>query len=411
MLSYIRLIYMGYKYYKNNDIIKDKNFQDSLKTTINNCGLYAIKATQLIIPYIDLLEYVDKDTLNYIRNEFNIYFDMCNVHDLEYTKSLYINDFKEDIYDKYSINEIVGSGSVAQVYKITCKKTNKIYAMKVVHPRNKYYKYIIYLIYKICHALKFNKLNIDIYKFVKSIDSQYNLINEVNNLLEFKSIYESDIIKAPNIIKFSNNIIIMEYIERTEVSDILKETMATIIHNIQYYYDWFHGDLHFGNMIYNNDILYIIDFSSSYNTNFSLSVLRSIHYNVSYEFYLYSLNICDPNLDKKIIDEFKTIFIGVDGLQKNECFKHKVMCRKFVDFCINKNIIIDERVINVIFNVLHYEYIVKSTFNDLIIMAYEICDKHNIYREYFEHIKRDIKNNIIDRQEKYKNLENLIKFD
>lgn len=410
MLSYIKLIYSGYKYYKNTDIIKDKNYRDRLKCIINDCGLYVIKAFQLAIPYIDIFKYIDEDTLNDIKSEFNMYYDMCNIHDLEYTKQLYKRDFDEDIYDKYSIHEIIGSGSVAQVYKIKCKKTNNYYAMKVVHPINKYHEYIIYLIYNILNYFNLSIINIDIYKLIKDIYSQFDLVNEVNNILMFKSLYETDIIKAPNIIKFSKNIIIMDYIEKKEISLELKNTLITIIHNIQYYYDWFHGDLHKGNMIFNDDKLYVVDFSSSFNTYADPKILRSIHYNVNHDFYVYALKVCDPDIDKKMIDKFIKIYDENKKLSKKKCFEHRDICSQFVLFCKNNNIILDGQIVNIIFNVIYYDNLVEESFNDVILRSYDLCNKYKIYCEYFKHIEKDIKENIKYRCEKYKDLEYLIQF-
>lgn len=410
MLSYIKLLYKGYKFYKNNDIIKDKNYRDELKCIINDCGLYIIKAFQLAIPYIEIFEHIDKHTLNNIKNEFDMYYDMCNTHDLEHTKNLYKKDFKEDIYDKYSINEIIGSGSVAQVYKIKCKKTNKTYAMKVVHPIKYYHKYIIYFLYNLFSYFDLSVININIYKLIENIYTQFNLINEVNNTLMFKNLYETELIKAPNIIKFSKNIIIMDYIESNDISDDLKNTLITTIHNIQYFYDWFHGDLHKGNMIFSDNKLYVVDFSSSYNSNCSIDILRTIHYNVEPEFYLYALKTCDPNISKELLDEFTDIFNDTK-IADNKCFEHHVICKKFVQFSKDKNITMDIRFVNIIFGVIHYDNIVYEPFDETIIKCYNLCKKYDSYSDYFAHVENDIKLNLNKKYEKYNNLKHLIKLD
>ena len=70
MLSYIKLIYNGYKYYRNNDIIDDKKYRDHIKNIINDCGIYTIKLMQTLIPYIKVLGIMKTDIITKLEKEY-----------------------------------------------------------------------------------------------------------------------------------------------------------------------------------------------------------------------------------------------------------------------------------------------------------------------------------------------------
>ena len=111
------------------NIYNEKILNIFLKT-INKCGSIPIKMVQWIIPYMQLIN-VDKEILDILKNTY----ENCDIHSLEYTKELYKKDFYEDFDDNYEIIEIIGSGSIAQVYKIK-DKNNNLYALKVKHPNS-----------------------------------------------------------------------------------------------------------------------------------------------------------------------------------------------------------------------------------------------------------------------------------
>ena len=70
-------------------------------------------------------------------------YEDCNYHDISHTKRLYLKYFNSNLEDDYEIQELLASGSIGQVYKIRNLMTDKICAMKVVHPNMKFQLYFL----------------------------------------------------------------------------------------------------------------------------------------------------------------------------------------------------------------------------------------------------------------------------
>ena len=89
--------------------------------------------------------------------ELNKLYDNCGVHNIEHTEYIYKTLFNKDFKDKYKILEILGSGSIGQVYKIEDIHTKHIYALKVNHPNldNEYKLFSLFIksIYKTLQLL------------------------------------------------------------------------------------------------------------------------------------------------------------------------------------------------------------------------------------------------------------------
>ena len=115
-------LFIKYNFY-NDKIVK------ILLKNVHSCGVIPIKIIQWGLPILKLIN-IDKKILDIFENTY----ENCPIHELDYTKILYKSDFYNDIDDDYKIIELVGSGSIAQVYKIQDIKTNEFYAMKVIHP-------------------------------------------------------------------------------------------------------------------------------------------------------------------------------------------------------------------------------------------------------------------------------------
>ena len=84
----------------------------------------------------------------FINQVFSKYYENCYVHSLNYTKSLFYEEFgiKFDDFFELDTNYTIKSGSIAQVYKGIMKNSsfnssfnpNLYVAIKVVHPEIKY---------------------------------------------------------------------------------------------------------------------------------------------------------------------------------------------------------------------------------------------------------------------------------
>ena len=99
-----------------------------LKILIKNiykCGVIPIKMIQWSLPYMKLIN-IDDKIINILENSY----EKCPIHDIKFTNKIYKNDFYLDLDNDYKIINVIGSGSIAQVYKIKDIKTDKLYAIK-----------------------------------------------------------------------------------------------------------------------------------------------------------------------------------------------------------------------------------------------------------------------------------------
>ena len=194
--------------------------------------------------------------------------------------------------DDYKIIELVGSGSIAQVYKIQDIKTNEFYAMKVIHPdaiknfnKIKFYLKIIFTIFKFS-----NIVPTDLNNFLKQFRQQLDLVNESNNILKFSELYKNDnLFIIPELYKFSENIIIMDYIEGKSIETIninIQHYRYNMIISIFMYNNLFinkfnHGDLHNYNWKIADEKVVIYDFGLCWEFNDRVlyeTTLKSLDY-------------------------------------------------------------------------------------------------------------------------------------
>ena len=113
LILYSIYIKKKYDYYKD---ITDKDL-NIIHKYINNCGCITIKCIQWLVPLLE------KENINnkILKTLSNVY-EHNDIHNIRYTECVYLKHFKENIYNKYEIIEVIGSGSIGQVYKIRCKK-------------------------------------------------------------------------------------------------------------------------------------------------------------------------------------------------------------------------------------------------------------------------------------------------
>jgi len=208
-----------YYYYRN-----DKIYQLILKN-IKDSGCIAIKFTQWALPKIEMIYKIDSSKDTWFQ-ELEKFYEYCNIHDFKHTEDIYYQDFSEKLVDHYSIEGIIGSGSIGQVYKITDKNTKKDYALKVIHPNLSYqihfFKIIIMIInYSPLRYILNKILPIDLYQFIIDFEEQTNMIHETNNCLKFQENYQNNPkIIIPEIYKCSKNILLMSYEEGTKFDDL-----------------------------------------------------------------------------------------------------------------------------------------------------------------------------------------------
>ena len=152
MFSYFKSLYWSYEYFcKNNKT--EENLQNIIYN-VKNGGCVLIKLVQWLLPIIEVHYDIDikKDENKWFRDLESIY-DNCFIHSLSYTKKKYKKLFNKNIEDDYEIIDIIGSGSIGQVYKIKNIKTGEFYALKCVHPSLSCELHIVNFILKCVYKL------------------------------------------------------------------------------------------------------------------------------------------------------------------------------------------------------------------------------------------------------------------
>ena len=269
-------------------------FVDDLIPLIKGCGCVCIKFCQWITPILDTL-YNERDKHPPWLTTLETFYENCPDHSIEHTLNQYKQDFGSSFSDTYELLNIIGSGSIGQVYKIKHKFTNDIFAMKVLHPNVRYdmrvFKYICQILLKIpyTHNIIYNVLPYDIPAFIDLFEEQLDMINEANNLSLMSYHYkDNQLIQIPSLIKCSTNILLMSYeegetIDDIDISEYEQMKLVNILslfakHNFEII-NFNHGDVHKGNWkVTHENKLIIYDFGfcfSLHNLNIAKLVSES----------------------------------------------------------------------------------------------------------------------------------------
>tara|TARA_Y100000590_G_C15688359_1_gene1002479 strand:+ start:536 stop:2002 length:1467 start_codon:yes stop_codon:yes gene_type:complete len=271
---------------------------DDIIQRVSLCGSVAIKFCQWITPKLELIHTEENELFNKDRikplwlRKLETFYENCENHSIEYTFQEYETKFHEDFNDKYEILDIIGSGSIGQVYLIQDKPlkdytTSKKYVMKIIHPNvnydirffRRFYSFLTWL--PCIHNQLKNIFPFDIHQFIDQFEQQSNFIKESNHLLLFQEFYkENDSIVIPKLIKLSETIMIMSYeegisYENSTLNKHEKYKLAMLFglftRNNQHILNYNHGDLHKGNWkiiedtINQNHKLVIYDFGFCWN--------------------------------------------------------------------------------------------------------------------------------------------------
>ncbi len=373
---------------------------------IYKCGVIPVKMVQWGLPYMKLIK-TDKSIINILENTY----EKCPEHNNKHTEELYMKHFYNDIKDDYDIINIIGSGSIAQVYKIKDKKTGKIYAMKVKHPNAdrdfntiKFYMKIIFSIFS------FNKIiPMSLTKFLNQFEEQLDFINESNNIMKFGKLYENNnLYKIPKLYKFSRDIIIMDYIPGKSLDTIDNNTEHYKYHiyifvfsnNNLYINDFNHGDLHNYNwkitednkiVIYDFGLCWEFDSKDIINT---ISILNEGFYNEDNEIIyraFYNFIKSGSDIDEKYVKEY---------FDKIPCKINRFIDLAYylIDFCLQSNILMN---VKLLYNIISYQNMVlifmnnfqdcENDYEGVCKEEYNICDYYDILPKYKLFLKNEIK--------------------
>jgi len=262
IFRYIRFVYSLYLF-NINGCEANINY---IKKCSTICGPLAIKLLQLIITSCP--EFIKSDKLDFV-------FENCSIHDFKFTKQLYLKDFGKDICDDYIFGKdcIIGSGSIGQVYKCYCKKSDQFVAIKVKHPGiNENVDKTVWSLKIVCFLLRFiNKYHSVFLEYINNIYLQIDYIQEVKNTQKLHHNFRNEeCIIVPEIYNFSENFIIMSYHQSKRYCEVNNQSQLLASMYMNFFYlssvlvhDYLHADLHNGNwkVIENgNDIkLFIYD--------------------------------------------------------------------------------------------------------------------------------------------------------
>ena len=402
-------------------LIKYNIYNDKLlKILIKNiykCGVIPIKMIQWSLPYMKLIN-IDNKIIKLFENAY----ENCPNHDIDHTKQLYKKDFYNDLDKDYEIIDIIGSGSIAQVYKIKSIKTDKLYAMKVQHPNaDRNFKLIKFYLKIIFTLFTFNRLiPINLNEFLNQFEDQLNFINESNNLIRFGHLYKNNnLFKIPKLYKFSENIIIMEYIPGKSLEYININSIDYFKHHLNifvftnnnlYINDFNHGDLHNYNWkITDDNKIVIYDFGLCWelNNEYIIDVIHTLNEgfydkndDLVYESFKNYIK-CSSGIDEKYIKEY---YYSIP----NKIVRFKDFSLHLIYFCIKYNQLLD---IKILYNIISYQNITlifmkkwneteDYDYHGIYKEEYNICDYYNILPEYKNHLKMRLK--------KYKPRENYI---
>ena len=409
-----------------------------LHCTINRNGCILIKIVQWLNTNLELIEVNNSKTLYDI---FSSFYEDCEIHNLNYTKKLFIKEFKEDFDEVIELDNLydIKSGSIAQVYK--GYYNDKMVAIKVVHPDIKYQLIFPILYIKLYKFLVNNLFFLKKYdtififdSFFENLKNQTVMLNEYNNMKYFYDVYkDNEYILIPEPLHATKNILIMEFIDGIKfdtmnISLIQKYKIVNLLNlflkDNYFFQDFYHSDLHESNwkvikigdfyklviydfgyiscnnykevfklMCYYNDVLDIKSIIGVVYDNCKIYEMTKNEFIFKFEEYLKKVNteFREPLCDEIMIRMYNFIFINNIYLEPYmfELFISMILCKKYI------------------LKYLNLKKIGISNSNHLVsiyISSIEICNKYNIFdklKYYYE--KTYIDNKIIKESYEFEN--------
>jgi predicted unusual protein kinase regulating ubiquinone biosynthesis (AarF/ABC1/UbiB family) len=242
----------------------DKIQLDTMISSFHKSGCLFIKMIQWILSRIYTVD-VDEN----LKQSIETFYDQCYIHSEDYTRFVFEMECGYALSTKYELLDILGSGSMGQVYKVKHKKTGKLYALKVLHPQLhnqfKAFSNLFWIVERFCDIRNYVPL-LEFDKFFEGLRLQMDLRNEANFLLEFRQIHDNSLYIIPELVHVTENTMVMTYLP-SDSKDSLSEYKTTsiffklILYNlVGCYHGICHGDLHKGNWGYQKDKLIIYDF-------------------------------------------------------------------------------------------------------------------------------------------------------
>ena len=180
----------------------------------------------------------------------------------------YSNEILQKYYPEYKLGKCIGSGTIGQVHQVFPNDDRfsdyKNICIKILHPNVKKDIDDAYDTYKkISNNILFPSF-VKIFgdEFFENMKRQTNFENEFINSKIMKGYYEGELYKMVDIIDFRKECLIMEeingeIIHNKDTKYFLNMIMFLIL---GLYKGMIHGDIHYGNFLIMNKIIYIFDF-------------------------------------------------------------------------------------------------------------------------------------------------------
>ena len=250
IVRYIRCLYKLY-------YDQSETHAQQVKNAATKCGAIGVKLLQFLVSNEGFLD-------PHCVNKLEFVFEDNETHDFEDTETMYLKDFGVFLHEDFEVSEDdkfpVGSGTIAQVYKLFNKKQNTYVAVKVKHPnidaQALRFTYCLSMIIRTLELFMTVPFVFLLKEYVSNIHVQLDFTQEAQNTSIMKDKCKNDPhIVIPTIHKFSPQFIVMSYHDGKRFNDITDENIRKQVSIDIYFfmvasllqYKYVHCDLHVGN--------------------------------------------------------------------------------------------------------------------------------------------------------------------
>jgi len=263
-ISFKWLNFLRWYYYYYHHIYDSPYYSKLFKDKLEQLGILGIKIGQYLCNRPDI-------SSDIMKKELSVFLSQNKVHGIRHTESLLK---KANI--NVQLGEVIGSGSLTQVYTCTLEGDDRPLVVKVKHPEVEQLKIEIQVIKTIlyftscfssCRVVQYMDWN----DFFGLIEEQMDMRNEISHMKKFAEIYrDMDEICVPEFVVGNEDCIVMTFCQGKTLNLIPREEpiyhKAHMLFVCSVIYSGLahrilHGDVHEGNiLVKENGDISIIDF-------------------------------------------------------------------------------------------------------------------------------------------------------